>query len=72
MVWAWSKREARQSLCSAALGFQSVGYFFLKHYEFKFEFKMFAPGDLGDIEQVYRAFLKHQGDEGGKKLSPTS
>lgn len=33
---------------------------------------MFAPGDLGDVEQVYRAFLKYQCDEGGKKLSPST
>lgn len=30
---------------------------------------MFASGVLEDIEQIYRAFLKHQCDEGGKKLS---
>lgn len=30
--------------------------------------KMFAPGDLGDIEQVYQALLRCQSDEGGKKL----
>lgn len=32
--------------------------------------RMFAPGDLGDTEQLYRALLQHQLDGGGQKLSP--